>query len=121
MRTFLWTLAVIFLLFAGVQYNDPDPLVWMALYGSVSLLCALAALGISLRWPAVALAAVTALWMLTLAPAMLDWARMGYPTIVGSMKAEAPHIELVREFLGLLLALLAQVYLLRMAWRRPRP
>jgi hypothetical protein len=44
--------------------------------------------------------------------------RMGMPTIVGSMKAEEPHIELVREFGGLLLAVAALVYLLRVGRRK---
>jgi hypothetical protein len=42
-----------------------------------------------------------------MAQGMLEWARMGFPTITGSMKAEEPHIEVVREFLGLLIAVLA--------------
>jgi hypothetical protein len=51
-------------------------------------------------------------WMLALAPDFVAWLRFGAPTIVGSMKAEAPHIELTREFLGLLVAALAVAWLL---------
>jgi hypothetical protein len=35
------------------------------------------------------------------------------------MKAEEEHIEVVREFLGLFLALLAMLHLVRMTWSNP--
>ncbi|MBL7956968.1 MAG: transmembrane 220 family protein [Flavobacteriales bacterium] len=117
MKTLNWILAVLFALFAAVQYNDPDPFGWIAVYGAVAALCALGAMGRAPRWALLAVAIVVLIWMVTLAPGMLDWARMGFPTIVGSMKAEAPHVEVVREFLGLLVALLALLHLLRLAGR----
>jgi hypothetical protein len=57
--------------------------------------------------------------MLTLLPGFINWLRMGMPTITGSMKAEEEHIEVVREFLGLFLALLAMLHLVRMTWSNP--
>ncbi len=117
MKTLNWILAVLFALFAAVQYNDPDPFGWIAVYGAVAALCALGAMGRAPRWALLAVAIVVLIWMVTLAPDMLDWARMGFPTIVGSMKAEAPHVEVVREFLGLLVALLALFHLLRLSRR----
>ena len=53
------------------------------------------------------------IWAAALAPEFIGWLRMGAPTIVGSMKAEAPWIEYTREFLGLSLAALACGFLLR--------
>ncbi len=32
MKILYWILAALFLLFAAVQYNDPDPIPWMLLY-----------------------------------------------------------------------------------------
>ena len=50
------------------------------------------------------------LWMLTYSPDILDWINKGLPSITGSMKAESPFIEFVREFFGLLLCLLTCLY-----------
>ena len=38
-------LCIMFLLFLGVQYNDPDPYLWMPIYGFVAYVCGLAAMG----------------------------------------------------------------------------
>jgi len=37
------TLAVMFLAFTIVQFNDPDPLLWIAIYGAMVAVCAMAA------------------------------------------------------------------------------
>jgi len=106
-------LTVVFAVFAAVQYNDPDPLPWMLLYGIVAVHFGMATYQRANRiaiWITL-LAAVV--WAAALAPEFIGWLRMGAPTIVGSMKAEAPWIEYTREFLGLALAALACVFLLR--------
>lgn len=36
-----WGLAVLFSLSVGLQLNDPDPAVWMAMYGAAAIACAL--------------------------------------------------------------------------------
>lgn len=114
MKILHFTLAILFLLFAAVQYNDPDPAVWMLLYGGVALHFALAALGRLYR-PAVWLwLGVALVWAATLAPDFLHWLRMGMPSIVQTMKAEVPWVELTREFLGLLVVAAAAGWLL---WR----
>lgn len=106
-------LAVIFALFAVVQYNDPDPLPWILLYGSVAVHFGMATVQRAYR-PAIWLTLIASvIWAAALAPEFIGWLRMGAPTIVGSMKAEAPWIEYTREFLGLSLAALACGFLLR--------
>lgn len=103
-KTTNWILAVLFAVFAIVQYNDPDPLPWILLYGGVAVHFALAARGRLYR-PAVWLWLAAALvWAALLAPDFVNWIRMGEPSIVSSMKAETPWVELTREFLGLCLA-----------------
>jgi hypothetical protein len=112
MKIAYWTLAVVFALFAAVQYNDPDPLRWILLYGLVAVHFVLAALG-KLNLMAVWLTlAAAAIWAATLLPDFINWIRMGEPSIVESMKAEEPWIELTREFLGLVVAALGCGFLL---------
>lgn len=65
-------MCALFLVAVGVQYNDPDPWLWMPLYGLAAALAGLGAAGrLSLRANALALGAFLvafALW----APALLD-------------------------------------------------
>ena len=97
-------LAILFLLFAVVQYNDPDPWGWIGLYSFVALISAFAAFGRYYKWLTLGGLVICLIWMITLAPDFINWINMGMPSIVESMKAEKPHIELTREFLGLLIA-----------------
>ena len=112
MKVAFWVLALIFALFALVQYNDPDPLLWALLYGGVAVHFTLAALGKLNRTVLWLWLGISVAWMITLVPAFLAWMGMGMPNIAGSMQAEEPHIELTREFLGLAVAALACGWLL---------
>lgn len=117
MRYWHIIIAAVFALFALVQLNDQDSLLWVLMYGYVAVVAALAARG---RHPRllIGLGLLVALgWFATLLPAFIDWLRMGAPTIVGSMKAETPYVELTREFLGLLLCLGALGGYLWLAYR----
>jgi Transmembrane family 220, helix len=106
------SIAATFLLFALVQYNDPDPFLWMLLYGGTAVHFVLAARGRLYR-PAVWVWIIGAtVWAATLAPAFGAWLGMGAPSIVETMKAEKPWVELTREFLGLVLVLLGCGWLL---------
>ena len=55
---------------------------------------------------------LSAIWMISLLPNAITWVKDGMPTIVESMKASSPYIELVREFLGLLISILMLLFLL---------
>jgi hypothetical protein len=113
MRVIALSIAALFALSAALQLNDPDPVLWIAVYVAVALLWGMAAFGRFYRPFTVVLLLVLTVWMLTFVPDFVEWVQMGMPTIVGSMKAEEPHIELVREFGGLFLAVASLVYLLR--------
>jgi hypothetical protein len=110
-KIMLLLLALVFLASAYVNMNDPDPLIWVLAYGATAALFILAVLGRSDRrisgWFALALG----VWMLTMLPGMIDWFRLGTPSITAKMKATEPHIEVVREFLGLLIAVVALAWL----------
>lgn len=110
-------LSIVFTLFAYLNLNDPDPVIWVLAYGATAILFAMAAFGRADKrvsgWYAIALA----IWMLTMSGGMMDWFSAGMPSIAEEMQATAPHIEVVREFLGLLIAVLALVWLW---WSTPR-
>ena len=120
MRIVYAVLSLFFLVFAVVQFNDPDPAAWMVLYGGVAVLAALVALdreGHPLFRPAVWLWLLWAVfWAGILTPEVADWVQRGAPNIAGTMKAETPYVEATREFFGLLLTVAACALLLRRKW-----
>lgn len=107
MKIVNWILTILFALFAVVQLNDPDPIVWVIIYGTVAVISGFAAVGKSNKNVILTVIGICIVWMMTLVPGVVDWVNEGMPSITGSMKAESPHIEYLREFLGLFIALLA--------------
>lgn len=108
------SIALLFAACAVLQLNDPDPVLWVIAYGVVSALWTFGAFGRWLPKATQAVLMVLTVWMVSFIPELVSWMGMGMPTLVGSMKAEEPHIELVREFGGLFLAVISLVYLLRL-------
>ena len=104
----------LFLLFAIVQWNDPDPLIWMIFYGVMSLIYILLALGKKFAfYLSVLMLTVSVVYMGFILPEIIKWIKDGMPSIVQSMKATIPSIEYTREFLGLLLCLIACIWVIR--------
>jgi hypothetical protein len=104
----------LFLLFAIVQWNDPDPLIWMIFYGVMSLIYILLALGKRFAFYLSVLMLITCIiYMGFILPEIIKWIKDGMPSIVQSMKATIPSIEYTREFLGLLLCLIACIWVIR--------
>lgn len=106
------TLTLVFLIFAYLQLNDPDPIHWTLGYLLVAASCGLAAWGKYPRWWLWSVTVIIGAWMLTTVPAAFQWVHQGEPDITGEMKATTPIIEEMREFLGLFIAFGAMVYLL---------
>ena len=98
-------LAILFLIFGLVQFNDPDPWAWVSLYFFVAGVCAFAAFGRYNKYVLLGGIGLCVVWTLALLPEFINWIQMGMPTIVGKMKAEEPHIEFTREFLGLFICI----------------
>ena len=107
MKILYIVLTVIFVLFAAVQYNDPDPYLWIPIYGFCALVCGYAAVGkFNKTAILVGLVPIT-LYMISYIPAFWDWVKMGMPSIVETMKANKPYVELTREFGGLVVCVAA--------------
>jgi len=104
----------LFLGFAIVQWNDPDPVIWMIFYGVMSLIYILLALGKRFAFYLSVLMLITCIInMGFILPEIIKWIKDGMPSIVQSMKATIPSIEYTREFLGLLLCLIACIWVIR--------
>lgn len=111
-------LSLVFLVFAGLQLNDPDPVPWMLVYVAISISCALVAFNKPAKWWLRGVTAAVGVWMIYASPAFFRWAGGGFPDIAGQMEDARPIIEETREFLGLLLAFAMMLVLLRAARKR---
>ena len=113
-KNIYFVISGLFLLFAIVQWNDPDPLIWMIFYGVMSLIYILLALGKRFAfYLSVLMLTVSVVYMGFILPEIIKWIKDGMPSIVQSMKATIPSIEYTREFLGLLLCLIACIWVIR--------
>lgn len=102
---------VLFIISAGLQYNDPDPFVWITIYLLSAILCLLAFR--DRYYPkiylwTIAVYSVYALYLLFDKTGVLTWAfEHNAENIAQSMKASSPWIEETREFFGLLILIAA--------------
>lgn len=100
-------LAALFLIFAGLQYNDPDPWRWALMYSYVAVVCGFAAFNKQNKNVIWAGVAACLIWLAIWLPDFLNWIKIGAPNIAQQMKSETPYIEYSREFFGLVICLLA--------------
>ena len=96
-------MALLFLFAAAVQYNDPDPIQWMAIYGAAAIVSAWAAFrraGLPAAAPGlVGLAAFV--WACTIAPRALG--KVSPLAMFKSWEMKNAVIEENREMFGLLI------------------
>lgn len=102
-----YIIACLFFVFALVQYNDADWYFWMPVYLSVTLLYLFQQVH---KWIYVILLSILSIWAMTYVGDFVHWIKEGIPSITGSMKAESPEVELMREFFGLLLCVIAILF-----------
>lgn len=102
---------VLFLFSAALQYNDPDPYIWMPIYLYGAVLCYLAIKGKYNRLLYIIGLVVYggyALYLFFDKTGVLDWIKEHHAeNIVQTMKATKPWIEETREFLGLMILMVA--------------
>ena len=107
MKIFNILFCVLFLIAAGLQYNDPDPYIWIPIYLYGAILCWLAFR--NQYYPKAYLAGILiysayALYSFFTENGVLDWIQKhNAENIAASMKASTPWIEDTREFFGLVI------------------
>lgn len=107
MKTFNIIFTFLFVVFAALQYNDPDPYLWVPIYLYTAALC----------WQAsrnkfypkayiigIVLYAAYAVYKIFDQNGLLDWINLHHAeNIAETMKAEKPWVEESREFFGLII------------------
>lgn len=100
-----------FTIFAGLQWNDPDPWGWMVLYGSTALIAILSYFGMIPRLATLAALAVTVFQLAELSPGFMEWVNTGRPSLINEMSVDQPTVEIAREFFGLFINAIALLFL----------
>ena len=107
MKIFNIIFCLLFILSAALQYNDPDPYLWIPIYMYGAIYCWLAFKGnyhpkAYLIGSAILL--IYAGYEFFSTDGVLDWMnKHNAEDIAGTMKAEKPWIESTREFFGLMI------------------
>jgi hypothetical protein len=109
--------ALMFAFSVAVQYNDPDPLFWMLIYGAAAVVCVREVMGKS-RWEAAAAIGVIALiWAGTISPRVLGVVPFG--SMFESFEMQNAQVEESREMYGLLLITMWMLVVAYVSRRRP--
>jgi hypothetical protein len=109
-KVFNLIFCLLFLFSAGLQYNDPDPYIWIPIYLYGAVLCWLAFR--NQFYPKLYLLGIIiygayAIYLFFGRDGVLDWIQKhNAENIAGSMKATKPWIEETREFFGLLILII---------------
>jgi transmembrane protein TMEM220 len=95
-------MALLFFVCVGLQYNDPDPVQWMAIYGAAAFVSVMHAWRgqVPVAFPLVVAVAAVA-WGVYIASHIHG--RFEWHHLAESMHAGTPQIEESRETLGLLI------------------
>lgn len=94
-------MGLLFLLAVVAQYNDPDPLRWMAIYGAAALACLLALRRRLPRWLPALVGLAALVWAALLLPAVLGQVAPG--DLFRAVGMASLAIEEARETIGLLI------------------
>jgi len=115
-RVLTFIMAAAFAFSVAVQYNDPDPIQWIAIYGSATVACILSLMG-KLSWRFSAAVAVAAfVWACFIAQGVFS--RPFPTTMVDSFHMTDVADEEARELGGLLIVVLWMVVLTVSARRK---
>lgn len=107
MKFFNYFFCFTFILFAALQYNDPDPYWWMPIYLYTAFFCWQAAR--NKFYPKFYIAGIIvyaayAIYKIFDANGLIDWIELHHAeNIAETMKAEKPWVEESREFFGLVI------------------
>lgn len=119
MRILHLVLAVMFLIFAFVQVNDPDPLIWILIYGLMAATCVLAAFNVYMPKALAVFGVILLAYAVYYYPGVREWLNSDDKGLLFDdiAKMQYPYIEESREFLGLLICVAVLVmHLVR--WKR---
>jgi hypothetical protein len=109
MRVLNLVFLALYILSAAVQYNDPDPMRWIALYGAAAVACIVAMSRPAPRWLSALVAAFSIAWIALLVPRVLG--QVGISEMFQERGMATMAIEEGREAIGLILVVIWMIVL----------
>ncbi|MFD2933504.1 transmembrane 220 family protein [Spirosoma flavum] len=94
-KTFSIIFGLLFVLFAALQYNDPDPQVWIPIYALAAIACFMAYAGVGRWWFFVVMA------VMYVVAAVYQWPPVFEGFLFSEVGMRSMNIELAREAGGL--------------------
>jgi hypothetical protein len=116
MRIVNFILAIMFLTFAFVQINDPDPVVWILIYGAMAVISVMAIFEFYPKKFMIGLLILYVLYSIVYIPGVIEWLKKDNKALLFDdlAKMQFPYIEEAREFLGLLICIVVlTIFLVR--------
>jgi len=104
----------LFVLFAVFQYNDPDPELWVPIYGFAAVACLMAYAGLARWWFLAAMA------VLYVAATLYQWPPVFEGFLFSEIGMRSMNIEMAREAGGLAICAAAMLILAVLS-RQPQP
>lgn len=114
MKIFNIVFALVFLLFVYVQFNDPDPVLWILIYGSMVVVCTMAIFNKYYRPVYIILLVLFVGFSTIYIPSVMIWLQQDDLSGLFDEVAKMEHlyIEESREFLGLMICVGVLVFYL---------
>ena len=118
-RVFSGSMAGLFIFAAVLQFNDPDPLRWSAIYFSAAVVSILYVVG-RLRWYIpMLLGFVVLFWAITIASRV--WGQISFSQLFEAWEMANPAVEEGREMYGLLIVACWMALLVGVTLKKRRP
>jgi hypothetical protein len=98
---------VMFLAFTFVQFNDPDPILWITIYGAMLVVSIMAFFNRYIKMLMLGLGVAYLIYAALLFPSAMVWLKSADRSLLFDdiAKMQYPYIEETREFLGLVICL----------------
>lgn len=99
------------MVFAFVQVNDPDPLIWIFIYGNMAVISVLAMFRLRFRVWILISVIIYLVYASFLVPGAYEWFQSPDRSLLFDdlAKMQYPYIEETREFLGLIICLVVLI------------
>ena len=113
MKAFNILFGLLFFIFAILQYNDPDPYLWIPIYLFTSITCILNSrdkFNLISHIVLIAFCIIYAIILLVTKDGVISWvSEHETENLVQSMKVTKPWIEQTREFGGLIIIVIVSI------------
>jgi transmembrane protein TMEM220 len=96
-----WVMAALFAVYVALQYNDPDPIRWMLIYGAAMVISVLLPMKRQASLAGYAVGALALIWAAILVYGI--WGKVSLSDVVEKMSEKGGAVEEEREAGGLLI------------------